>query len=439
MNALRQALARIEAVAPAHSTAPVPASDSVPAYRVTLVCLGISFTLTSLYIGSELALSLGLAQAIRAVLLGSAVLAVLSIPAALVGAHTRLSTYMIVRQVFGQGGALLVNVLLGTALLGWYAVTAELFGRTCYLELVGRLPWVPQGMYTIACSVLVIVTTVVGFKAIDRLSLAAAPLLIALTAFVAWRTLGVHPWAELLTVPAAKPDFPQGVAAVIGGMIVGVLLMPDITRYSRSMLDCVAISVVGNGGGNAGSLLLGLIPALAFHERDPMRYLVSLGLAGVGFTILVISTWTINAVNLYSTGLVTSAALQRGRYAGIVLGCGIVGTTLAVIGVADRLMQFLGILGVIVPPVASVYITDFFILRRRDLSDLRSTRTNVSALIAAVAGAVIGITLQVSHASLTGVPTIESFVSAALVYLLAEALRQRTGRNRAWGLASREA
>ena len=66
MNWLRHALGRLDAVAQAHSTAPVPVSQSVPGYRVALICVGIAFTLTGLYVGSDLALTLGLGSAIRA-------------------------------------------------------------------------------------------------------------------------------------------------------------------------------------------------------------------------------------------------------------------------------------------------------------------------------------------------------------------------------------
>jgi cytosine permease len=409
----------------------------VPGYRVALICIGIAFTLTGLYVGSELALTLGLATGIRAIVIGSLVLCLMSVPAAMVGAQTRLSTYMIVSNVFGKAGAKLVNLVLALVLLGWYAVTAELFGRTCYLTMAGYFSSTPpQWVFTVGCSGLVIMTTVFGFRAIDRLSLLVAPLLVLLTGYVAWRALAHVPWPAMLAMPGTQVDLSTGISAVIGGMIVNVVLMPDVTRYSRSTFDCALISITGNGLGAGGALILAMLPALAFHEVDPMKYMAALGLVGIAFITLVLSTWTINAINLYSTGLVTSTALRNTAYGRIVIGCGIIGTIAAVIGIADRLIGFLVLLGLVVPPIAGVYLTDFFVLGRRDYAADRHLRqsdvTNINGILACTLGGAIGVLTYTTHSSITGVPTIESFVSAGLLYTAAELLRGRTARDRRW-------
>jgi cytosine permease len=432
-------IAKLDAVANAHSTVPVPLDQSVPAYRVALISVGIAFTLTGLYTGAELATALGLHVAVRAIVLGSLILTVMSVPAAVVGARTRLSTYMIVSHVFGRGGAVAINVVLALVLLGWYAVTAALFGRTFYLAAADVLPvHLPQAVYTIASSVVVCATTVFGFRAIDRLSLAAAPLLVALTTYVAWRALQQSTWTALGSIPGLHVDLNTGVSAVVGGMIVNVVLMPDVTRYSRSVIDCVVISFAGNGFGGGAALILALLPVLAFHETDPMKYMAVLGLVVVAFSVLVVSTWTINAVNLYSTGLVTSTAFRGVSYGRLVVACGAVGTLLALTGLADRLIDFLVVLGLIVPPIAAVYIADYFVLGRHDYTspgEGPAAVTNVSGVIACLLGALIGIVLYRMDVSLTGVPTIESFLSAMMGYLGLEALRRQFDRDRSWHAA----
>src|SRR4051812_22053163 len=181
----RRLLRRLEQIAPAHSMQPVPDAESVPGYRIAIVCVGIAFTLTGLYMGSEIGLEMGWRHGVQAAVAGSLILAVMSIPAAIVGARTRLSTYMIVRNVFGLHGSRVVNFVLALVLIGWYAVTAELFGRTCYLTVQQYFPNAPLSphLYTVAASLLVTATTVFGFRALDRLSMLVAPLLVALTVF----------------------------------------------------------------------------------------------------------------------------------------------------------------------------------------------------------------------------------------------------------------
>ena len=71
-------------------------------WSVGLVLFGICLTLPTLYTGAITAEQLGFIDAGKAIGLASAVLALMSIPAAIVGAQTRLSSYLIIEFVFGK-------------------------------------------------------------------------------------------------------------------------------------------------------------------------------------------------------------------------------------------------------------------------------------------------------------------------------------------------
>jgi cytosine permease len=180
-------------------------------------------------------------------------------------------------------------------------------------------------------------------------------------------------------------------------------------------------------------LVLAMLPALSFGEQDPMKYMAVLSLTSIAFTILVLSTWSVNAVNLYSTGLVTATAFPTAGYGHIVIGVGLVGTALALFGFADRFIDFLVFLGLVVPPIAAVYLTDFFLLGRQELQRPEADSLNVNGLLACGLGAAIGISLYLAKISLSGVPTIESFVSSAALYWSLEQVRTRCARDRRWG------
>lgn len=441
MSWLGDLLRRVEAAAPAHSAVPVPASQSVPAYRVALVCTSVAFTLTGLYMGSEIAAEIGWRRGVLASIVGSLILTAMSIPASVMGARTRLSTYMIVRYVFGPLGSRVVNAVLAVVLIGWFAVTAEFFGRTCFLTVLQYFPQthVPPQAYTLVCCLLVIATTVFGFRALDRIALLVAPLLVAFTIYVAHRALQHASWSVLNAATGTDVDLGRGISAVVGGMVVNVVLMPDLTRYSRTITDCVVISVTGNGIANGLMLILAMIPALAFGEQDPMKYMALLGLVPLAFTILVLSTWSVNAVNLYSSGLVTATALPSHGYGVAVIGSGLVGTALALLGLADRFLDFLVLLGLVVPPIAAIYFADYFVLGRTDYTAARAWKlaamTNLNGLAAATLGALAGCTLYIAKASLTGVPTIEAFTLAAVAYWVLEKIRVASGRDRLWRAA----
>jgi cytosine permease len=103
-------------------------------------------------------------------------------------------------------------------------------------------------------------------------------------------------------------------------------------------------------------------------------------------------------------------------------------------------VQFLVILGLIVPPVAAVYLTDYGVFRRHDYTDSLAPErdsTNVNGVLACLCGAIVGLMTYFRHTSLTGIPTIESFVSAGLFYAAAEGLRARRGLDRGWRMQGR--
>ncbi len=399
-----------------------------------MVCIGIAITLPALYTGGAIATGLGLGPGVLALLLAAALLSVMSVPSALMGVRTRLTSYMIIEHVFGWLGAKIVNACLAVTLLGWYAVTAELFGRTLGIAAGEYLGFaLPEWLWILASSALVTLTTVFGFKALDRLALVAVPLLILFLSWVMLEALGQRPLTELLRLPGDGMGFTEGVSILIGAMIVNVVLMPDLTRYARRGRDAFVAAFLGNGGGIVVSTLLAMIPALAFGVLDPMHHFAAVGVGFAAFLALVFATWTTNGVNLYSTSLVAGSALRRLRYGPITLISSVLGTALALWGVADRLTDFLIVLGLVVPPVAGVYLSRFFLLGRRDFDSARlAERPAIDVLPFGACMLAGGLSLWawVAGISATGILPVESLVLAAVLYLGAERLFGRRQQER---------
>lgn len=400
---------------------PVPMSRSVSGFQVAMICMGITITLPALYTGGELARGLGIEAGFAAVVLGAVILGIMSVPAAVVGVRTRLSSYMIIEHVFGSVGAKFINACFGLVLLGWYAVTAEYFGRTLFLAAQDAgFVGMPEWFYCLVSSALVIATTIFGFRALDRLAVVAVPLLAFFLVGVMSFTLLEQGLAEVLALPAGEMAFTQGVSIVIGTMIVGVVLMPDFSRYARNLRDCLTASFLGNSGGIILSTTLAMVPALAYGSLDPMVYLTAMGVGALAIVLLVFATWTTNGANLYSVGLVVGSATTRVAYWQIVLATGLIGTAAALAGITDYFIEFLEILGLVVPPVASVYLVDYFLLRRTDFSEAHLARQPpivFPALLATLMGGAISGGLWMAEIAFTGIAALESLALSALLYL----------------------
>jgi len=406
---------------------PVREDETVSGWSVGMVIFGICLTLPTLYTGAITAEQLGFIGTAKAVGLASLVLSIMSIPAAIVGAETRLSSYLIIEFVFGRRGSDFVNALLGLTLLGWFAVTAGFFGETlaiAFEEMFAVSP--PTWLLTLISSVLILITTIFGFKAIDRLALFAVPLLILFLLYVSNLSLADSSWETVLSTDGSNPAyFSTAVSTVIGSLIVGVVLMPDLSRYARSVKDCVSASVLGNGVGNCFSMLMGVAPAIVTGLLDPMAYMIALGLVGSAFVILVFATWTTNSVNLYSTTLAVAIIKPKIPEWKLTVACGVIGTALAMIGITDYFIGFLEWLGVIVPPVASIYLTDYFVLKQKNYSlTLQDSLPDYdrAAIVAWVIGTAISAFTFVSEFSLSTIPTLDALVITAPIYLICRRL-----------------
>ena len=415
----------------ASSRTPVDSSEAVSGFQIGVVLIGISITLPLLYSAGELALGIGLPRAIIAALIGALVLSLMSIPAAIVGVRTRLSSYMIIEHTFGYAGAKFVNFWFGIFLLGWYAVTAELFGRTLYLaagELISV--GIPEWAYTVLSSALVTLTTIYGFRAIDRLALVAVPLLLLALLGVVVLSLRETGFAALLAVPGAgEIDMPTAISAVIGAAIVGVVLTPDLTRYARNVRDCVTASFLGQGGGMSIVYIAGMIPVLVWGELEPMTYMFIIGFGGIALAVLVFATWTTNVINLYSTALASRASVPLGNYRSVVVIMGIVGTIVAVVGISENLIDFLVVMGLLVPPIAGVYLADFFVFKRTDFSPERLARRpaiRVNAVVVGLGTGVFATWMYYSDRSLTSIGALDSLLMSMVFYIVLQKLTGKT-------------
>lgn len=409
----------------ADSRTPVDPVQAVSGFQIGIVLIGISITLPLMYSAGELAQGMGLRSAITATFLGALALSLMSIPAAIVGASTRLSSYMIIEHTFGYVGAKFINFGFGVFLLGWYAVTAELFGRTLFLaasELTTLA--LPEWSFTVVSSLIVTVTTIYGFKAIDRLALIAVPFLLLSLAGVVVLSLRQVALAELLDLPGSGAiDMPTGISAVIGAAIVGVVLTPDLTRYARTTRDCVVASFVGQGGGMCIAYIVGMIPVLVWGELEPMTYMLLMGFGGLALAVLVFATWTTNVINLYSTALASRASVPLGDYRSVVIVMGVVGTLAAIVGISDQLIDFLILMGLLVPPIAGIYFADFYIFGRRDFSaDHLEQRPaiRVSAVAVALGAGLVSAWLYYAGASVTRIGALDALLLSMLAYTFVE-------------------
>ena len=401
----------------------MPAKEAVSGAAIAVIIIGVSITLPAFLVGTQLIGALGLVDGAVAIFLGGLMTACVGYLTMRVGTEARLSTYNIILFCFGRAGSHIVNLILAVTLFGWYGVTAALFGRALSQAVSDAfgLAFSPA-IFTIAGGVLMVVTTIYGFRAIDRLSRIAVPLLATLLIYGVWKVLGGVGFAELNAVPARPgkglASISAGVSIVIGSFFVGVTLVPDLSRFARGPRDAISGAFLSYGLGFPLVLLLAGLPVLVSADPDLVTSMTSLGLGIPALIVMVFATWTTNINNLYSASLSIARILPNVRDWFITLVSGVIGTLLALAGIMDHFVDFLILLGIIVPPIAGVYLAEYYLIRsaRLDVEQLGSVRRfRWGAIVSWAIACAIGFLETAQDWSITSVTAIDTLLIAMAV------------------------
>lgn len=408
----------------AHS--PVPQGITVPGWRVGLIVASFSIGLPDFLNGAHNALALGFSGAVVAALLAGLILCIGGSLTAIASVRTRLSTYLLVRRSFGTGGAALINTVIALIHFCWFGVNASFFGEAMVQAaqangLPGNFPG-----FVILGSVLMMGSTVIGFRALDRLALVAVPLLAMVLLAVVVVTLNRH---GLVTAPAARPPEPMtlglAISALIGAYMLAVATMPDLSRFTRTQRGAIASMALSFPIATPLMMTAAAIPALATHETSVMKLVTAYGFGTPMLFLLVLPTWTVNALNLYSSSLSLGSTFPRVRQWVFTVAGGVIGTILALMGILEAFIPFVLFLGLIIPPIAAIYVIDTWTrYRTADAAesllglprfDWRAIATWLISVVVAVLGTYKGWTL-------TTVPALDATIVAGLIYSALRAL-----------------
>lgn len=400
----------------------VPQNKTVHGINIAAIIVGIGVTLPSFYVGGEVAQAIGLNKSFWIFILVNLVLGILCAVTAIIGNRTRLSTYMLLHFSFGRKGTLLINLLIGITLLGWYTVTVEIFGEalTDAFKHLLNIDF-PVYLSIIIGSTLMTLTAIYGFKIIERFSSVAVPLMVIFLVYILYITINEHSLDSLLSIKGNNNlSITEAISAIVGLTILTPVLMPDFSRFARTDKDSL-ISVLALVIGFPIILLAGAIPSLITGEIDIMKIMIGLSLTIPAFIILVLSTWTTNTSNLYSTQLTLSTVFKNQKFSKLGIISSIIGTIIAIIGIATHFIDLLSVLSVLIPPISAIFIADFFFINKQnyDLKDFdKLPAFGISAISSWVISCSVAYLASYNIISLTSISFFDSFIIAFILYLV---------------------
>ena len=358
---------------------PVPISARRSAFSVTMVWLGFPMIITGAMTGSLLVLGMGFKSALAAMIIGNLIMFAYVGALGLIGSRRGMNFALIASIVFGRKGYVLASGLLSTLLLGWYAVqtgiTGALISSTYGLNYVAM---------TIVAGVLYIGITFVGVRGLHWIGLASVPLFVVLGIWVAADAASTTTASAVFAYAGnngvATMSMGVGLTVVLALFIDAGTVTADFNRWAPSSQASLAATFSAFPFANLVAMLVGgvMTAALAVPNANPFGVDNMFGymngkqltwLSFLAFIFLYANLGSVCSHCLYNAATGWSRILGTNmRLMAVVLGA--IGIVVAAGNVWAFFIQWLSLLGVLVPPIGAIILVDQYLLRTNARADV---------------------------------------------------------------------
>lgn len=398
---------------------PVPATQRRSLLSVTAVWAGFPMIITGAVTGATLVQGLGFPRALLAMVIGNLLLFAYVGLLSANAAHTGLNFSLQAARTFGTKGYIVCSALLSTLVIGWFAVQTGLVGQSMATAFDVNLTAV-----VLLAGVLFTAITLMGIRALSVIGMISVPLFVVLGVYAAASAIsgGSAVWSYQGD-PSASLALGVGVTLVFALFADSGTMTADFTRWSKDRRQAwIATSAAFPVSNLVAMVVGGTVAAAAGGAGDVFGIVAAQGglLAVVAVAFLFINLGSVCTHCLYNGAVGWSSILgSRMRVLTVVLGA--VGILAAVLGIWNVFISWLNLLGVIVPPIGAILITDHLVRRDRTARAVR-WQPFAAWVIAS------GIALLVNSAAPAVSTVVTGLVVAVLAYwALTAATDGRTG------------
>lgn len=379
---------------------PVPLSERRSTFSVTTVWIGFPMIITGAMTGSILVLGMGFMNALWAMILGNAIMFAYVGALGVLGTTRGMNFALMASVVFGRKGYMLASGLLSTLLLGWYAVQTGITG-----SLISSAYDLNYVAMTVIAGLLYIGITFVGVHGLHLIGLVSVPLFVLLGGWVVFDSVSTTSWGALAAYPGnngmATMSMGVGLTVVIALFIDAGTVTADFNRWAKDTRSSIIATFSAFPFANLCAMLVGgvMTAALAVPDANPFGTDNMFGymngkqvafLSVLAFLFLYLNLGSVCAHCLYNAATGWSRILNsRMRVLAVVLGA--IGILIAAGNVWAYFIQWLSLLGILVPPIGAIILVDQYLHRRNAEID-RDWRP--SAFIAWGIGSLVAIAVE---------------------------------------------
>ena len=401
---------------------PVPAKARLSLFSNVMVWIGFPMIITGAMTGSILVLGMGFVNALKAMVIGNIVMFIYVGLLGLIGTRSGKNFALIATGVFGRKGYVFASGLLSCLLLGWYAVQTGITGA-----LISSTYGMNYVAMTVVAGILYIGITFVGVRGLHYIGLVSVPLFVILGLWTLFDSAGHAGWSHVLSYAGNKGHATMsmgiGLTIVLTLFVDAGTVTADFNRWAKTPADSLISTFSAFPFANLVAMLVGgvMTAALAVPDANPFGadnmfgYMNSkqlVWLTVIAFLFLYLNLGSVCSHCLYNSATGWSRILNgHMRAAAVVLGA--IGIIVAATNVWAYFIQWLTILGILVPPIGAIILVDQYVLRRNldRYDDWHGT-----AFVAWICGSAVGLLVEFTANYLS--TAIFSFLTAAVVYLI---------------------
>ncbi|QED46633.1 cytosine permease [Cytobacillus dafuensis] len=350
---------------------PVPQEYRKQFSSVAAVWYSFPMVLTSAVIGGVVTAMLGFKAGVAAILAGNLLLCLIVGSLSYLAGKTGENFSITAQRTFGRFGYYAVSGLLSTVVIGWFALMVGLTGDTMFRSFGANLL-----LMTIIGGILYVAATFIGIKALTILGWIAAPmyLLLGIISVVISLKSGTTDILNYQPSPGVGVmSFGAAVTLVFATFVDSGTMTADFTRWAKNgkegflaaftafpfakfLAEVIGAIIVASGvvlnpevnGGDFITILSGQGPVLS-------------ALA----IIFVFINLGVGCTHCLYNGAVGWSHMTGGKMRTLTIVLGIIGIIAAVSGIWNAFQTWLELLGLIVPPIATIIIMDQIVLKRK--------------------------------------------------------------------------
>jgi cytosine permease len=393
----------------------VPEAAQGSGWRVFFIVAGSLCGLPVFILGAQVSAGLGFRAAVIAAMISACVMALLAAFSAYAGSRTRMTLAMLSDLAFGRLGGRAVKLVIALSLVGWFGVNVSVLGATASDALLAMSGFhLAAPFISIPVSVLIAIVAIRGATGLERLGMILIPIAVLILIASVWLTadrLG----GVLASRGSGALSFGAAVSAIIGSYMVGIIIQPDYGRFVRKPYAAALGAAGALGIAFPVVLLASSVASVALVKPDLISAMIVLGFGAPALIVLFMGAWIDASACLYSGGLSLANQFSRFSLRTVIIAVTIIGVALSLVHAERAFVPFLMLLGVALPPIATVQVAEALWPRvwRKAEEALPP-----SAVLAWLAGVFAGGASSAGLWRLTGVSAIDSILVSAAVVLV---------------------